>query len=134
MPKLADIEGIGKTYAAKLNKAGIGSQAQLLKLCCEKKGRKATAASTGISEKMILEWVNRADLARVKGVGGQYADLLEASGVDTVPELGSRNADNLQAKMGEVNAKKKLVRQLPSSGQVADWVKEAKKLKRVVNH
>lgn len=134
MAKLADIEGIGKTYAAKLKKAGVGSQTGLLKLCCEKKGRKKVAAASGLSEKQILEWVNRADLARVKGIGGQYADLLEAAGVDSVPELGNRNAVNLHKKMAEVNAKKKLVRQLPSDSQVANWVKQAKKLKRVVTH
>ena len=127
MAKLVDIEGIGKTYANKLQKAGVKSQAALLKMCCDKKGRRAAAKASGLSEKMILEWVNQADLARIKGVGSEYADLLEAAGVDSVPELKNRNAANLHAKMAEVNAKKKLVRQLPSDSQVADWVKQAKK-------
>jgi len=134
MASLASIEGIGKSYAAKLKKAGVSTQEGLLKLCCEKKARKDLAAKSGVSEKLILNWVNRADLARIKGIGGQYADLLEAAGVDTVPELGTRRPDNLAAKMAEVNAKKKLVRQLPSEKMVTGWVAQAKKMKRVVNY
>ena len=134
MAMLVNIEGIGKSYAAKLQKAGAGSQASLLKLAAEKKGRVKLAAASGVSEKLILGWVNKADLARVKGVGAQYADLLEVAGVDTVPELGMRNAANLHAKMTEVNAKKKLVRKLPTAAQVADWVKQAKGMKRVINY
>jgi predicted flap endonuclease-1-like 5' DNA nuclease len=134
MAKLAAIEGIGEAYAAKLEAAGITSLEDFLKKCADKKGRKAMAEKTGISEKLILNWVNRADLARVKGVSTQYADLLEAAGVDSVPELAQRNSDNLQAKMAEVNEAKKLVRKVPTTSQVADWVAQAKELPRVVTH
>ena len=134
MAKLAAIEGIGEAYAAKLEAAGITSLEDFLKKCADKKGRKAMAEKTGISEKLILNWVNRADLTRVKGVSTQYADLLEAAGVDSVPELAQRNSDNLQAKMAEVNEAKKLVRKVPTTSQVADWVAQAKELPRVVTH
>ena len=98
------------------------------------KGRKEIATKTGISDAKILEWVNRADLFRVKGIGSEYSDLLEASGVDTVVELASRKAENLAKKMAEVNAEKKLVRQLPSEKQVEAWIDHAKTLPRVVSY
>jgi len=106
MAKLSDIEGIGEAYAEKLKSAGVGSLESLLKTCCDKKGRHDVAEKSGISEKVILGWVNRADLSRVKGISTQYADLLKFSGVDTIPELAQRNAENLQAKMEEVNEAK----------------------------
>jgi len=134
MSKLSDIEGIGEAYATKLQEEGINSIESLLKSCCEKKGRKEMAEKTGISEKLILNWVNRADLARIKGVSTQYADLLEAAGVDTVPELAQRNAENLQAKMVEVNEEKNLVRKVPATSQVEDWVSQAKALPRVIKY
>ncbi len=134
MTKLADVEGIGPAYAEKLKAGGIGSQEALLKKGGDKKGRQAIAAECKISEKLVLEWVNRADLARIKGVGGEYADLLEAAGVDTVPELAGRNAANLHAKMSELNAQKKLVRKLPTASQVEDWVAQAKKLPRAIHY
>lgn len=134
MTKLADIEGIGEAYSAKLEDAGVSSLENLLKTCCEKKGRKEIAEKSGISEKLILNWVNRADLSRIKGVSTQYADLLECAGVDTVPELAQRNAENLQAKMAEVNEEKSLVRKVPALSQVQDWVAQAKELPRVVTH
>jgi predicted flap endonuclease-1-like 5' DNA nuclease len=134
MAKLSEIEGIGAAYAAKLNEAGISTQADLLKECCEKKGRKEIASDSGISEKLVLNWVNRADLARIKGVSTQYADLLECAGVDTVPELAQRKPENLQIKMSEINADKKLVRKVPSVSQVQDWVAQAKQLPRLVSH
>lgn len=134
MTKLADIEGIGEAYSGKLEAAGITSIENLLEVGCEKKGRVKIAADSGISEKLILNWVNRADLSRIKGVSTQYADLLECAGVDTVPELAQRNAANLQAKMAEVNEEKSLVRKVPTGSQVEDWVAQAKELPRVVNH
>lgn len=134
MANIKDIEGIGPAYGEKLEAAGIKTDTALLEQGATKKGREGIAESTGISEKMILEWVNRADLARIKGVGSEYADLLEASGVDSVPELAQRNAANLHAKMAEVNEAKKLVRAMPSEGQVADWVEQAKGLDRIVTH
>lgn len=134
MAKLEDVEGIGKKYAAKLKKAGIGSQKKLLDTGSTRKGRAGIAKECNISDKLVLEWVNRADLCRIKGVGEEYADLLESAGVDTVPELSKRKPDNLHAKMEEVNKKKKLVRQLPSMSMVENWVKEAKKLPKVIKH
>ena len=134
MTKLSDIEGIGETYSSKLEQAGITSQENLLKVCCDKKGRKEIAEKSGVSEKMILNWVNRADLSRIKGVSTQYADLLECAGVDTVPELAQRNAENLQLKMAEVNEEKNLVRKVPVLSQVEDWVAQAKELPRVITH
>ncbi len=134
MAKLSDIEGIGEVYASKLEAAGVTSLENLLEKCAQKAGRKEVAESSGVSEKQILNWANRADLARVKGVSTQYADLLEFAGVDTVPELAQRNADNLAAKMAEVNEEKNLVRQVPSASQVADWVAQAKELPRAIHY
>ena len=134
MTKLTEVEGIGPSYAAKLSEAGCKTQEQLLKDCGQKKGRKSLAEKSGISEKQILKWTNRADLARVKGIGSEYADLLECAGVDTVPELAKRNPGNLHAKMGEVNDDKNLVRAMPSESKVEDWVKQAKKLPRAIHY
>ena len=134
MAKLSTIEGIGAAYTAKLEEAGISTTEALLTATSEKKGRKELAATTGISEKLVLNWANRADLSRVKGISTQYADLLEFAGVDTVPELAQRKAENLQAKMVEVNTEKKLVRQVPSEKQVTDWVAQAKELPRAINY
>jgi len=132
--KLADIEGIGPTYAEKLAAAGISSVEKLLQGGATPKGRKEIASKSGIGEKSILEWVNRADLYRLKGVGSEYSDLLEAAGVDTVVELATRKAENLFKKMTEVNAEKKLVRQLPSEKQVAEWIEQAKTLPRNISY
>ena len=106
--KVIDIEGVGPAYAEKLEAAGIVKAEQLLEKCACPKGRKAVAEETGIPEKLVLKWCNHADLFRVKGVGPQFAELLEAAGVDTVKELAHRNAENLVAKMEEVNAEKNL--------------------------
>jgi predicted flap endonuclease-1-like 5' DNA nuclease len=134
MAKLSDIEGIGETYSAKLEAAGIKSVEALLTTGSEKKGRKELSENIGVSEKLILNWINRADLARIKGISTQYADLLECAGVDTVPELAQRRADNLHAKMAEINDEKKLVRKVPALSQVEDWVAQAKELPRMVNY
>jgi predicted flap endonuclease-1-like 5' DNA nuclease len=134
MTKIADVEGIGEVYANKLSGIGISTVEQLLEAGCKPKGREDLAEKTGISHTLILKWVNRADLARIKGVGSEYADLLEIAGVDTVVELGKRVPANLYKKMDEINAEKKLVRKLPAESQVADWVDQAKKLERVVTY
>jgi len=134
MGKISDIEGIGPALGEKLIAAGVKTVEGLLKMGCEKKGRKEIAEKTGINEKTILNWVNRADLTRIKGVSTQYADLLKFAGVDTVPELKMRNAANLATKMAEVNADKNLVRKVPTEAQVADWVAQAKELPKIVNH
>jgi len=134
MANIADIEGIGPTYAAKLGTAGIKTVEGLLKKCCDKKGRKEVAAVTGLDEKQLLEWANMADLYRVKGIGSEYSQLLEAAGVDTVKELRNRNAANLQAKMAEVNAEKKLTRVVPSVSMVERYIEHAKGLDPVITH
>jgi predicted flap endonuclease-1-like 5' DNA nuclease len=134
MASLKDIEGIGATYAEKLGKAGLASTEALLGAGATAKGRADLAASTGISEKLILRWVNMADLFRIKGVAEQYSDLLEAAGVDTVVELAQRKAENLQAKMVAVNEEKKLVRRVPTLPEVTGWVEQAKILPRAVSY
>lgn len=134
MTKLIDIEGIGEKYAATLQEAGVTTQENLLAQGAKPSGRKKLAEATGISGKLILKWINRADLARVKGIGEEYADLLEVAGVDTVPELAQRNPANLHAKMLEVNEAKKLVRKTPGASQVEDWVRQAKDLGRVIEY
>jgi predicted flap endonuclease-1-like 5' DNA nuclease len=134
MAKIIDVEGIGTKYAEKLNKAGIRTTEALLKAGATPKNRKELAAKAGVSDALILEWVNHADLYRIKGVGSEYADLLEEAGVDTIPELAQRKASNLTEKMVAVNKEKKLVRKLPVESQVADWIEQAKKLPRVITY
>lgn len=134
MASIINIEGIGKNYKAKLKKNGIATTEALLEAGATRSGRKDIAAKTGISEKLILEWVNLSDLFRIKGVGEEYSDLLEEAGVDTVRELAQRKPENLLKKMQETNAKKKLVRQLPTQADVNDWVAQAKSLPRVVTY
>ena len=132
--KIEEIEGIGPAYRDKLAAAGIKTTDDLLKLCCDKKGRTAAAEKTGVSEKQLLKWANMADLMRISGVGGEYAELLEAAGVDTVKELRNRNAANLADKMKEVNEEKKLTRNVPSASQVEKWVEQAKSMDPVISH
>jgi predicted flap endonuclease-1-like 5' DNA nuclease len=134
MPNIVDIEGIGKTYAAKLKEAGIVTTDKLLEAAATKKGRDQLAEKTGIAQKLVLEWVNLADLYRVKGIGSEYSDLLEEAGVDTVVELATRKPENLYAKIVEVNTAKKLVRKVPTEAAVKDWVEQAKKLPRKVEY
>ncbi len=134
MAKLEAIEGIGDVYAEKLRAAGVRGTNDLLKKGSTKQGRQALAELAGVSEKLILEWVNHADLFRIKGVGPEYADLLEEAGVDTVVELAQRNPDNLYAKLAEVNEAKKLVRRLPTQSMVKAWVAQAKELPRVIQY
>jgi predicted flap endonuclease-1-like 5' DNA nuclease len=134
MTKLIDIEGVGPVYASKLEAVGVKDTDALLMLGATPKGRKELAEKSGVNETLILKWVNRVDLARVKGIGSEYADLLEASGVDTVVELGTRKPENLVKKMAEVNEAKNLVRKLPALTQVEDWVKQAKDLPRAVSY
>ena len=132
MTRLSTIEGIGDVYQQKLMDAGVESIEQLLEEGKTPKGRRDLEESSGVSGKLILEWVNRADLFRIKGIGEEYSDLLEAAGVDTVPELAQRNAENLYVKLAETNAEKHLVRRIPGSAQVASWVDQAKALPRVI--
>ena len=132
MAKIIDIEGIGPVYAEKLQAIGIKTVEALLKAGATPKGREDIAEQTGITKTLILEWVNHADLYRIKGVSEEYSDLLEEAGVDTVVELATRNPENLYAKIIEVNEAKKLVRRPPSQSMVADWVLQAKGMDRAV--
>jgi len=134
MASILKIEGIGEIYRGKLVLYGIKTVEALLKQGASSSGRSRIADGTGISSGLILEWVNHADLWRIKGVSEEYSDLLEEAGVDTVVELAQRNPENLYAKIKEVNMAKKLVRRLPSAKQVADWVSQAKRLPRVVTY
>lgn len=134
MSKLSMIEGIGESYETKLKEAGVKSVEGLLKACATKKNRDDLAAKSGIGEKLILKWANHADLFRIKGIGGEYAELLEAAGVDTVPELANRKPANLLAKILEVNEEKKLVRKTPTQAQLEDWVQQAAELPRMLQY
>ena len=132
MARIIDIEGIGPAQAEKLQKAGVRSTAALLKRGGNAKGRKELAVATNIDEAKLLKWVNHADLFRVRGIGSEYSDLLEAAGVDTVPELKQRNAKVLYETLVKTNEAKKMVRKMPTADQVAEWVKQAKALARVI--
>ena len=132
--RIIEIEGIGPVYAEKLAGAEIKTVEQLLAAGASKAGRKKLAADTGIDEGKILEWVNMADLFRIKGVGPQFAELLEAAGVDTVKELRNRNAENLYAKLVEVQAEKKITRAVPALKQVIKFIEQAKALNPVVTY
>ena len=134
MAKIIAIEGIGEVYGAKLMEVGIKKTEDLLASAADPKSRKELAVAIGVEPSKILHWANRADLFRIKGIGEEYSDLLEASGVDTVPELAQRNAENLYKKILEVNAEKKLVRRPPSLKQVQSWVAQAKELPRRLNY
>ncbi len=132
--KIEEIEGIGPVMGEKLRAAGVKTTDALLENTKTKKQRQSLAEATGISEKLILRFANMADLFRINGVGQEFAELLEAAGVDTVPELAQRRPDNLTAKMEEVNAEKKLTRRTPSLKEVEKWVAEAKELPRALEY
>lgn len=134
MTKLVKIEGIGDIYAQKLQASGITTTDDLLREGAAPQGRQKIAEKTGITEKLILRWVNQVDLARIKGVSEEYGQLLEASGVDSVPELAQRKAESLAQKMAGVNKIKKLVRKLPALHQISEWIEQAKTLPRIVTH
>ncbi len=132
--KIIDIEGIGEAYAPKLIQAGIVKVEDLLAKCAAPKGRAELAEATGISEKLILKWTNHADLFRIKGVGPQFAELLEAAGVDTVKEFRHRVPENLQPKLQETNDAKHLVRRVPTLKEVEKMIAQAKELEPVVTY
>ncbi len=132
---ILEVEGISATYAAKLAEAGVTTTDALLERGAKPSGRQALEATTGISGKLILEWVNHVDLMRLKGVGSEYSDLLEAAGVDSPAELAGRNAANLATTFAEVVAARPgIVRRTPSENEVAGWIAEAKTLPKVVEH
>ena len=128
------IEGIGPKYAEMLKAAGVMNTNQLLAAGGERKGRAQLAERCGINEKLILRWVNMSDLFRIKGIAGQWAELLEASGVDTVKELRTRNPENLTETMRDINRQKRLVKQVPNAAKVRYWVDQAKKLPPLVSY
>lgn len=134
MPKVSEIEGVGPAYAEKLAAAGVDTVAELFEAGATKKGRQELAEKTGIAESNILRWVNHCDLMRLKGVGPQFSELLEASGVDTVAEFAQRNAANLHAKMVEVNESKNLTGRVPTVEQLQEMIDEAKTLEKGVHH
>ena len=131
---IIDVEGIGPVYAGQLETAGVKTTDDLLERGATSKGREDLEAATGIGHTLILKWVNRVDLYRIKGVGSEYSDLLEVAGVDTIPELAQRNPANLTQTLAEANAARSLVHKLPTLDQVTDWVEQAKKLPRVVQY
>lgn len=132
--KIQDIEGIGPSYGARLVAAGLVTTEALLEACSDPAGRKSTAQKTGLSEAQLLKWANMADLMRIKGIGEEYSELLEAAGVDTVKELRNRSAENLAAAMAKANTQKKLVRLLPSAKTVGKWVAHAKTLPPAITY
>ena len=132
--KIEEIEGIGPSYAQKLAAANIKKTGDLLKHCADRKGRATTAKSTGVSESLLLKWANMADMMRIKGVGRQYAEMLEAAGVDTVKELATRRPDNLATKMAEINKAKKLAKAVPAEKLIGEWIASAKATKPTITH
>src|SRR5712691_4272255 len=131
---IADLEKIDPGVAAALKSIGIRTTARLLEAAKDPKGRKRLAAKTGLDEKRILGWANLADRMRIKGIGEDYAHLLEAAGVDTVKELKYRNPSNLAKAMADANTKRKLVRLLPSERTVTRWIEHAKKLQLKITY
>ncbi len=134
MSSIINIEGIGPEYSSKLSGAGIETTEALLEKGATPGGRAELEDATGIGHKLILEWVNLADLFRINGMSEEYSDLLEEAGVDTVVELAQRKADNLHEKVIEVNQAKKLVRQPPGLSMIEDWINQAKELPRKVEY
>lgn len=134
MANVTAIEGISYDHGDKLRALGIRTTEDLLARGATPQGRRELAEQLGVDAQTVLKWVNRADLFRIKGIGSQYSDLLEAAGVDTVPELAQRNPENLHAKLVEINRERKLVRQLPTPRMVRQWVEQAKQLPRVIQY
>ena len=132
--KIVDIEGVGNVYAEKLTAANIKTTDELLAQCAKPAGRKELAEATGISPKLIMTWTNHVDLMRINGVGPQFSELLEASGVDSVKEFKHRIPANLQAKMEEVNAQKHLVGRVPTVTEIEKMVAQAKELPAVIEY
>lgn len=132
MTKLSEIEGLDESMEQKLKSAGITSEEELVAASATKENRTDLAMKIEVPEKVILKWANRADLARINGVGIEYADLLEAAGVDTIPELAQRKADHLLSKLTAVNEEYEFVKKLPTENQLEDWIFQAKELPRIL--
>jgi predicted flap endonuclease-1-like 5' DNA nuclease len=131
---IQEIEGIGPAGAEKLGAAGIKSTTELLERGGTRRGRKQIAEASGFSESRILRWVNMVDLFRIEGIGGEFAELLESSGVDTVKELGARKAEHLAVTLAEVNERQKLTRRVLGVAVVTGWVEQARQLPPKVEH
>jgi predicted flap endonuclease-1-like 5' DNA nuclease len=134
MASIAAIESMDQRDATKLRKAGVRTTDALLKVAATRTGRRRLARETNLPESEILAWVNRADLMRIKGVGSEYADLMEVAGVDTIRELRRRNPDRLLAAMTDLNLRRRLIRRLPTNGMVAGWIEAAKEIEPLVTH
>ena len=134
MGSIDTIDGMNRADARALRKSGVRTTEKLLKRAGTRSGRRELASATGLTERQILDWVNRADLMRVKGIGEEYSDLLEAAGVDTCKELRNRNPQSLLTKMTQINSQKRLVRRLPTEVMVKRWVDHAKDLPPAVSH
>jgi predicted flap endonuclease-1-like 5' DNA nuclease len=132
--KIEDLEGVGEALGQKFREAGIKDTDTLLTGSKKPAQRKHLAEKTGISEKMILKFANMVDLYRINGIGSEYSELLEAAGVDTVPDLARRNPQNLAQKIAEVNDVKKLARRIPTESEITKWVDQAKKLPRILDY
>ena len=132
--RIEDIDGVGPVLRKRLEMVGIETTQQLLEACGSPRGRRETSEATGVSEAVLLRWANIADLMRIHGIGKQFSELLEASGVDTVKELKTRDAESLAIKMKEVNRNRRFARTLPSVERVFDWVEKAKKLNPIITH
>ena len=132
--KIEEVEGIGPAFAEKLSAVGITTTEDLLARGGKKSERVAIAIETGINEGMLLEWANHVDLMRIKGVGSEFSDMLEAAGVDSPAELAQRNAKNLAETMGELDMARNTTRRIPTESMVADWIEEAKTMERAVEH
>lgn len=131
---IQDVEGIGPKYAELLKQQGIDTTTKLLEIGGNRPGRKELAEKTSINEASILKWVNMCDLFRIKGVAGQFAELLEGAGVDTVKELRNRNADNLALQLSEINEARHLCKTTPSTKTVSGWIQQAKSMEPMVTH
>jgi predicted flap endonuclease-1-like 5' DNA nuclease len=123
-----------RAEARTLRRTGVRTTEKLLKRAGTRSGRRELSSATGLPERTILTWVNRADLMRIKGIGEEYSDLLDAAGVETCKELRNRNAQSLLGKMTQINSKKRLVRRLPTEVMVKRWVEHAKELPPAVSH
>ncbi|MBR6989821.1 MAG: DUF4332 domain-containing protein [Bacteroidaceae bacterium] len=132
--KIVEVEGIGEVYAAKLAEVGIKTTEDLLEKCASAKGRKAVEEATGISHKLVLKWTNHADLFRIKGIASQFAELLEAAGVDTVKEFRHRVPANLQPKLVAVNEEKNLCNRVPSLAELEKMIAQAKELEPLITY
>jgi len=134
MTRISSIDGIGESNTEKLAEAGITTVENLLRLGSTRQGRKSLANQLAVSDEQVLRWVNKADLFRIKGIGSQYAGLLETAGVDSVPELAQRDPEHLLLQLQEINDARQLVRSMPYLKQVSKWVNRARELPQVVNH